>query len=420
MKVLIVYRTGEQVGRLEQDDDESLRFVYDPLWLKKAGAVALSRSLPLQDGPFSEKKTRPFFAGILPEEGPRRLIARILGISDRNDFALLERIGGECAGAVVLLPEGTHPVSSHESSIRHLSEQQLQQIVAELPKRPLMAGSAGIRLSLAGAQSKLPVVIHGDEIGLPLGDTPSTHILKPEPAGFPGLALNEWFCMTLAKSMGLHVAPIEFRVIGSTPCVLVQRYDRWTDEIGSTVRIHQEDFCQALGRPPERKYQAEGGPTVKDCVGLLREWSTAPALDVPAFVNGLLFNVLIGNADAHGKNFSFLYPNGDRRLAPLYDLVSTIAWPELSTHAAMKIGNCESINVFSSGDWKNMVKATGLGWPMIRERMVDLCQRAPARVGEILVQAESLDATTAKRMETIMRDRSATLLACALGTTGSG
>ena len=410
MKKLIVYWLSERVGHLEQDEDGSLRFAYASSWLNQPDAVALSRSLPLRTEPFTGPKARPFFAGILPEQGQRTLIAKILGISDSNDFAMLERIGGECAGAVVLLPEGATPISSGETQSRRLNEYQLKQIVDDLPKRPLMAGTQGVRLSLAGVQSKLPIVLQGEDIGLPLGDTPSTHILKPEPNEYPGLALNEWLCMNLAKSMGLNVAHVDYYRVGSKPCLLIQRYDRTTTAQGITTRIHQEDFCQALGLPPERKYQVEGGPTLRDCTELLRNWSTVPALDIPAFLNGLIFNVLVGNADAHGKNFALLYIGRERRLAPLYDLVSTIAWPHLSKHAAMKIGNCESINAFSASDWRTMARTTGLGWPIIRERIEKLCILMSGALEDLIAQATALDDSTASSMNTLLRHRAARLL----------
>ncbi|MBW1849688.1 MAG: type II toxin-antitoxin system HipA family toxin [Deltaproteobacteria bacterium] len=370
MNNLIVYLNTERVGSLEQDYSGLLEFSYDQTWLENPSAMPLSRSLPLQSEVFSGKKARPFFAGILPEERPRKKIAEILGISDTNDFAMLERIGGECAGAVSLLPEGVAPTDPKNAQHRELTEPELQQLVAELPNRPLMAGMDGLRLSLAGAQDKLPVIIQNNGICLPLGDTPSTHILKPEPDRFPGLATNEIFCMTLAQAVGLNAANTEYCLIGKKSCILVQRYDRATDEIGSTTRLHQEDFCQALGFPPERKYQDEGGPTLCDCISLLRDWATAPVLDIPNFISSLIFNVLIGNADAHGKNYSLLYSGGARRLSPYYDLVSTLAWPDLSKNLAMKIGGCKSVNAFTIGDWKKMAKKTGLGWPMIRERML--------------------------------------------------
>jgi len=405
MNNLIVYLNTERVGSLKQDDSGLLEFSYDQTWLEKPSAIPLSRSLPLQSEVFSGKKARPFFAGILPEEGPREKIAEILGISDTNDFAMLERIGGECAGAVSLFPEGVTPTDSKNDRHRELTEPELRQLVAELPNRPLMVGTDGLRLSLAGVQDKLPVIIHNNGIFLPLGDTPSTHILKPEPDRFPGLAANEIFCMTLAQAVGLNAPNTEYRLIGKKSCILVQRYDRVTDETGSTTRLHQEDFCQALGFPPERKYQAEGGPTLGDCISLLRDWSTAPVLDIPNFINGLIFNVLIGNADAHGKNYSLLYSSGERRLSPYYDLVSTLAWPNLSKNLAMKIGGCKSVNAFTIGDWKKMAKKTGLGWPMIRERMAESCHSVLNELDEVQAQTKDYSESMVTLLHETMGDR---------------
>jgi len=387
-----------------------MQFSYNQAWLEKPGAMPLSRSLPLQNEVFSGKKARPFFAGILPEEGPRKKIAEILGISDTNDFAMLERIGGECAGAVSLLLEGVAPTDPKNARNRELTEPELRQLIAELPNRPLMVGTDGLRLSLAGAQDKLPVIVRNNRISLPLDGTPSTHILKPEPDRFPGLAANEIFCMTLAQAVGLNAPNTEYRLIGKKACILVQRYDRATDEDGSTTRLHQEDFCQALGFPPERKYQAEGGPMLSDCISLLRDWSTAPVLDIPSFINGLIFNVLIGNTDAHGKNYSLLYSGGERRLSSYYDLVSTLAWPDLSKNLAMKIGGCESVNAFTIGDWKKMAKKTGLGWPMMRERMAESCHSVLNELGEVQAQTKEYSESMVALLHETIGDRVARML----------
>lgn len=253
MRRLIVYLSGRPAGTLAQDDSGLLWFRYDSAWLSSADAIPLSRSLPLRSEPFKGKLARAFFAGILPDEGPRGQIAAILGVSERNDFAMLERIGGECAGAVSLLPEGVPHPGLGERRVRELSEKELQAVIAELPRRPLMAGAEGIRLSLAGSQSKLPVIVSGSAIALPLRNTPSTHIIKPEPERFPGLVANEVLCMTLARALGLNVPPVATRMAGDTPCIVVQRYDRAISPDSTVTRIHQEDFCQALGFPPEKR-----------------------------------------------------------------------------------------------------------------------------------------------------------------------
>lgn len=410
MKRLIVYLNGERVGALDEDKSGLLEFRYAREWTGRPDAMPLSRSLPLQTKPFRGKHARPFFAGILPDEAPRQQIAAILGISERNDFAMLERIGGECAGAVSLLPEDAPAPTLGETRVRKLSERELEDMVAELPRRPLMAGREGLRLSLAGAQSKLPVLIRNAAIALPLGNTPSTHIIKPEPERFPGLVATEVLCMTLAKAVGLNVPPVSIRPVGNKPCIVVRRYDRSSDTSGSVTRVHQEDFCQALGFPPERKYQQEGGPLLRDCIGLLREWSTVAALDIRDFLDGLIFNMLIGNADAHGKNYSILYRKDERRLAPSYDLVCTIAWPELSKTPAMKIGKSESIETITPEHWQKMAQESNVGWPMLRERIVDMCGKTITGLRNKNVLDAANDPAMAERVAGIIQERATSLL----------
>jgi len=394
MKRLFVYLNSLHIGELEQSGNGQLHFRYTSEWLKNTAALPLSRSLPLKDGLFDGNEVRSFFAGTLPDEEPRRLIAGVLGISSANDFAMLERIGGECAGAVSLLPEGVEPSEPSKSRLRRLSESDLEEVINSLHKRPLMAGEDGLRLSLAGAQDKLPVVMDGMTVCLPLDNTPSTHIIKPVPDRFPGLVSNELFCMKLAKQVGLNVPDVFNRPVGSRDCLVIKRYDRILSLKGHIQRVHQEDFCQALGYPPEKKYQQEGGPFVRECIALLREWSSAPVLDIRDFVDGLIFNVLIGNADAHGKNYSFLYLLNSRRLAPFYDLVCTLAWPELSKMLSMKIGKGKNLNEIRLHHFRKMAEECRLGWPMVRERVMAMSEK----VRNSLVSVERIDETFDERM----------------------
>lgn len=410
MRRLIVYLNSEEVGELDQDDDGLMEFRYKQEWLQRPDAQPLSRSLPLQDETFKGNKARPFFAGILPEEGPRQQIASILGISERNDFAMLERIGGECAGAVSLFSGDVPFPPIGEARLRELSKKELHEIIKELPRRPLMAGKEGIRLSLAGAQDKLPVVVNGSQIFLPLGNMPSTHIIKPEPERFPGLVANEIFCMTLAKTAGLNVPAVDNRIVDDKPFIVVQRYDRITGEGGVVKRLHQEDFCQALGFPPERKYQQEGGPLLRDCIALLRDWSTTPVLDIREFVDGLIFNMLIGNADAHGKNYSMLYNGTERRLAPFYDLVCTLAWPELSRNLSMKIGQGESLDLVTTAHWQKMAQETRLGWPMIRNRMAELAKSILDAMNETRAKSGTIDKKMSDCVVSIISERATAML----------
>jgi serine/threonine-protein kinase HipA len=298
----------------------------------------LSPSLPLRKERFAAKECLGFFGGILPEESKREIIARNLGISARNDYAMLEQIGGECAGAVTFIPAGQE-LSKRDYHYRKLDAKQLAGILRELPKRPLLAGEKGIRHSLAGAQDKVAVRIEGEEVSPPLDGAPSTHILKPAVERFTGVVFNERLCMTLAAHMNLPAAKVEARKIEDVEYLLVERYDRkyvTIDGAPGVEWIHQEDFCQTQNIVSELKCQKEGGPSFKQCFTLLRNVSTAPVMDLANLLDAAIFSYLIGNNDAHGMNFSLAYPDKETRLAPLYDAISTAYYPELNTDMAMQ------------------------------------------------------------------------------------
>lgn len=374
------------VGAYDLLEDGSELFTYDAAYLASKNAMSISYSLPLRPDPYGKRKLRPFFAGLLPEEMQRQRIASFLGISESDDFAMLEAIGGECAGALAVVPHGARPPDGNAVPVP-CTEDKLAEIVKSLPYRPMMAGEKGLRLSLAGAQSKLPVVFKDGVFCMPEDGAPSTHILKPELSEwFAGIVHNEHCCMTLARAIGIPAAETRVVVVGGIPCLLVTRYDRTVDgETGKVRRIHQEDFCQALGRPPEQKYQSEGGPLVRDIVRLLRSgWSTRPAKDILSFVDLVVFNAMIGNADAHGKNYSMLYDGSSRFLAPGYDLVSTVFWPALAAAPAMKIGGSDSINSILSGHWRKFAEETGISATALKSRIKSLCSATLAQTCETL------------------------------------
>jgi serine/threonine-protein kinase HipA len=378
-RILDVYLLGETVGTLEQDEHGSMRFTYSPEWLVQTGAIPLSHSLPLREEGFGRNESRGFFAGILPEQRQREVIAKNLGVSAGNDFALLDRIGGECAGAVTFLRRGQEPLEQKEE-YRTLSAGELAEILRALPRRPLMAGDEGVRLSLAGAQEKLAIHRSPQGISIPLGGAPSTHILKPAIERFEGLVHNEAFCMRLARVIGFTVAPVEVGNIEGIDYLLVERYDRHWKSDGEPMgqklkRIHQEDFCQALGIVPERKYQNEGGPSLKESFALLRECSSSPVLDLNALLDAVIFNALIGNHDAHGKNFSLIYSGGKTRMAPLYDLLCTTFYPELSTKMAMKVGGEYDSRKLTGANWERMAEESGLNKLMVKRRVLEMAEQ---------------------------------------------
>ncbi len=397
------------VGRYDLLEDGSELFSYDGGYLESPDAAPISHSLPLRADPYGKRQLRPFFAGLLPEETQRQRIAAYLGLAESDDFSMLEAIGGECAGALEIIPHGKAPHGAADT-LSPCDDARLLEIVKSLPYRPMLAGETGLRLSLAGAQSKLPVVFRDGRFYLPEDGTPSTHILKPELSEwFKGIVANEHCCMTLARAIGIPAAETRIVSVGDIPCLLVMRYDRVTDSAtGLTRRIHQEDFCQALGRPPEQKYQADGGPLAREVVRLIRDgWSSMPAKDVLAFVDLVVFNAIIGNADAHGKNYSMLYDGGIRRLAPGYDLVSTVFWPALASAPAMKIGGSDSINSILSGHWRKFAEETGVSLTALRSRIAHLCAATMVQSCESLNLPKECESVLS-----IVRSRAEKLKAC--------
>lgn len=385
MRTLDIWWDGRVVGQLTQDPHGELGFAYASAWLDDAQALPLSASLPKRAEPFSRRECRPFFGGLLPEEGQRDAAAQALGVSRSNDFVLLDRLGGDVAGALQLLPPGetpTAPALDHRPT--PLDDAGLIRVLDALPVRPLLAGEAGLRLSLAGAQSKVPVVLVDGAVALPAPGQPTTHILKPPISRFKATTENEAFVMRLAAAIGLDVATVEPRVVKDRTFLLVQRYDRAIGDDGNVRRIHQEDFCQALGVPPETKYASEGGPTFKDCFALLRRVAARPAVDVLKLLDAVIFNAIVGNADAHGKNFSILHGNEGPRLAPLYDLLATVAYPDLSPRFAMKIGKRATLAELDAKGWIAFAADAGLGLPLIRRRVAEISEAAIARAPEVV------------------------------------
>ena len=373
---LEVWLRGEHIGTLSQVDGR-LGFAYNA-----TASTPLSQSLPIRAEPFDDRASRPFFAGLLPEGGKRRQIAKTLHISAQNDYALLDSLGGDCAGAVTLLEPGLAPPAlDAPRDVRWLDSTHLRQVLDEMPLRPMRAGDDGLRLSLAGAQDKLPVVLDadGDRIGLPLDGAPSTHILKPPIAGVDGSVFNEAFCMALAGALKLDVASTKIQAITDGAqqrhYLLVQRYDRHSDLPGT--RLHQEDFCQALGVVSEHKYQNEGGPDLAQAFALVRYATRPSAPHLLKLLDYVVFNALIGNHDAHGKNFSLLYTPAGAVLTPLYDALCTAVYPALTEKMAMKIGSKYKFSEVQARPWEQFAKEAGLSPAQVKKRILGIAHNLP-------------------------------------------
>jgi serine/threonine-protein kinase HipA len=378
MPALDVYLNETLVGELQQEGGE-LAFRYAPGYLNVPAPLPLSRHLPLGSEEFSDAATRAFFANLLPEGGMREQVARALGLSPGNVFGLLEALGGDCAGAVSVVRPGELP--KRQSSYKRLGSVELEARLAELPAHPLLAGEEGVRLSLAGAQNKLPIYFDGHDFHLPQGSAPSSHILKTAIPHLEDTVLNEVFCMNLAARLALNVPEATVIRSGNARVYMVARYDRQRTEDGGLLRLHQEDFCQALGIPPELKYEKEGGPGFAGCFELVREWSSEPLADVAALLRWALFNFLIGNADAHGKNLAFLYAAGSVRLTPFYDLLSTAVYERrVDNKFAMKMGSQKDPRYLSGHNLERFATEIKVGLRVVKAQLRELSDRMKAEV----------------------------------------
>ena len=314
-----------------------MTFAYSHSWLGRGDAVPLASNLPLDEQWHDGEAVTTYFDNLLPEGSVRDFVARALQVSTGNVFALLERFGGDTAGALALLPQGQLP--SPKPRYLPMTHEAVHKCFASSRGIPINLAGGEARIALAGAQDKMAVFIAPTgAMAIPLGDAPSSHIVKPSMdhrAHLPQTAINEALVMGLAAAIGLDVTPV--RYAPDLDAVVIARYDRqWVD--GDLQRLHQNDLCQTLGIEPGRKYESEGGPTLAMCCTAVMQHSSKPALDKKRMLEWAVFNVAVGNMDSHAKNLSLLTMGGHTRLAPFYDLVCTTVYKHLSRRFAFKIG----------------------------------------------------------------------------------
>ena len=362
------------VGYLWRNIQGLLGFRYEEQWLVQGG-FAVSHTLPLRHEDFAPEQglAHRFFANLLPEGGVRDRIARDLKIPN-TDFDLLRAIGGECAGALSILQTEHQPPAEYD--YHKISDEELTTLVAHRGQVYTWAAHERPRLSLAGAQDKCPVLVEDDTYWLPRKEAPSSHILKFELSDYRHLPAYETFTTLLAGANGLPVVDIRLRSIENTHYVLIKRYDRYRDGHNQVARLHQEDFCQALGFGHERKYQEYGGPSFADCYRLVRDVSSDPANDLQYLLRWQIFNVLAGNSDGHAKNLSLLYqPNGETRLAPFYDLACTRAIERINYHLAFSVGDERNPGVISLEHWDIQAQQCGVRPRFLQGLVKDVADR---------------------------------------------
>jgi serine/threonine-protein kinase HipA len=364
----------------------ALRFKYEDQYRQRGTPTPLSVSMPVEISEHADHTVGPWLAGLLPDnENVLARWARTFQVGN-SPFALLGTpVGEDCAGAVRFVSEDRLEAAlSRAGAVEWLSDADVGKRLRDLKQDPttwLGADFTG-RFSLAGAQAKTALLYQDGRWGVPSGAAATSHILKPAIAGFDDHDLNEHLCLTAARRAGLIAANTWIATFEDQSAIVAKRYDRVNSVQGWVQRIHQEDTCQALGVPPERKYQNEGGPTSTAIASLLRRTLPGQEADIAIsrFLDALILNWLICGTDAHSKNYSLLLAGRQVRLAPLYDVASALPYPDMpiqKLRLAMKFGGSYLVTPRTPSMWPRVSKELGLPVDVVMEHAQSLMDRLP-------------------------------------------
>jgi serine/threonine-protein kinase HipA len=390
---LLVWKNSELVGRLSVFRS-GLRFEYaaEAIERRGLGLPVVSMSLVTSAKAYPDKACRPFFDGLLPEGEARRIIAYDLGIAESDTFGLLEALGRDCAGALLILPAGREPGDAQPvAGLNELHREEIDALVANLRFEPFGL-SETTRVSLGGVQQKLLLTALADgRWALPTTNVASTHILKPAVAGLTGNVENEAVCLRFAGLVGARSASVDVAEFGGRHVLVVERFDRFKTVEGRIRRVHQETACQALGVPvgaTARKYEDAGGPSLAAVAGLLTRWSIKDQLE--ELLRQVAVNVLVGNADAHAMNVSFILgDDGFISLAPMYDVFSTLAYPQLTTTPGMFVDGIREIRDIGRANLVNEAVKWGLSPARAHDVVAEVIDRSSAALDAALTTVAS-------------------------------
>lgn len=395
------------VGTIETTPGAGESFTYCSEWLSDPAARPLSVTLPLRPEPFPAKKMRPYFEGLLPEEGARRALASRVRVSYASYVKLLNAVGRECIGAVSLQGPGETP----EDGYTRIDADMLERLASQ-GFSVAAATSERARFSLAGSQAKVALYRGSDGAWYePSGLAPSTHILKPATGRYEDAAANEAVCTIAAGRLGIDAPRVELLEAGR-PIICTERFDRdfsstvrLIDGMPAPVRLHQEDFCQATGTVPEHKYEEGGICYLDKVVSLLGDVSTDPISDLWKLWDIVAFNYLIGNCDAHLKNIALIRDDSWRnlRLAPAYDLVCTAAYDDLSRRMAMSLGRSHLLDDVDASSFEALAETMMLPKDRAMARLLDLASSIGAAIEQALTVVESEGVSCGELGERILR-----------------
>ncbi|WP_161606041.1 type II toxin-antitoxin system HipA family toxin [Microlunatus speluncae] len=383
---LAVLLSGQRIGTLTQT--HRIEFRYHDEYLSLSHPTPLSLAMPVQAEPYLRDRTLPWLDGLLPDRiEVRRRWAQQFGVSDRNPVALMTHMGRDCPGAVQLCPESElEDVSADRGELMPLSEDQLGRRIQALRTDGDSWTVAGERWSLGGAQAKIAVVEENGRWYEAHGSVPTTHIIKPGVVGFAAQGLVEHVCMSAARSLGVTAAPTRYLEFDGQGAVIITRYDR-ISRGGKIIRVHQEDLCQALSVPAAKKYETDGGPSASAISDLLL--GRADPDSHRRFVEAVALNYLLGASDGHAKNYAVLLSGSQVRLAPLYDLASSLPYDPIDDDSdlrktAMAIGGARRYGQVTRHHWERFARRTGAEVAPFLHRVGQLAAALPDAIASVL------------------------------------
>lgn len=385
--MLTIWYHDRRIGNIKINADQRWEFDYDQDWdlFPIMPQMPLGQLIPKDV--LHYRLTEWFMDNLLPEGQIRTAFAKTANINENNTFRLLEEYGGDVAGAMTVLSEGNTPKTAEQQYSLITQEELASQITDSLKGIPMMTQGGRRRMSLAGAQDKVSLMYKDGEFYLPDVHSPSTHILKPDSLNkdYPYCPANEYFCMQLAKEVGLNVPKTYLKSVGDKRVYIIDRYDRVIDDHGYVTRLHQVDGCQALGVAKEQKYEDDGGITAamlfKGAENVCRTKARV-RLDL---LDWVIFNYLIGNSDAHAKNFSFMIDRHGVEPAKLYDLVCVETYHR-DQRLSTSIGGEMKAGFIEGPHWDAFSLLCNVNPKLTRQRLTKFCDKIESGVEDVMEQ----------------------------------
>jgi len=382
---------GQIVGQLSIDKDESYHFEYDKSWIEKGFSISPHLAF---NSPYTSSTIKRFLENLIPEGEGLEDIATFARISKNNTFAMMHTIGYDTAGALMF---GENSEES-KAIFREITSKELSERIEQIESQSIAIWDKTVRLSLAGVQAKLPVIIRDEKIGLGNGTLSSTHIMKFQTKKHLHIVVNEFFCMTLAKKIGLNVADVNLKRFESSPVLLVKRFDRvYKDDV--VTRLHVIDGCQMLNLSPAYKYEQNFGTTrdvqhIREGASFQKLFAMAKKCTIPAvaqleLLHWAMFNLIIGNSDAHGKNFSFFVDKRGIKPTLFYDMLCVMMY-DFDHNLAMAYGDEFNPNEVFAYQLREFAEEVGMNYKLVSKVLVKECDKIIKALNDDIIKRELL------------------------------